>query len=184
MQHPVTDEDARRLAKGLAYLFRSPLKVISADGFDKPVTIADAIRLGGMVIASINLATGDPILKEKTAAFAVKVAELVYDPEALEAFLYDRIRESSENPTEVNEAITQIEKLMSGPGAARRFIKMAIGEVMPKGRQGRPTEFDPGSDPAKFIVLAERLTALCGLFLDLRDKFPAKSNRSIMSFLE
>ena len=68
MQHPVTDQEARRFAKALAQLFRSPLKVLGAEGFDKPVTIADAVRLGGTLIASINLATGDPILKEKTAA--------------------------------------------------------------------------------------------------------------------
>jgi hypothetical protein len=184
MQHPVTDQEARRFAKALAQLFRSPLMVLGAEGFDKPVTIADAVRLGGTLIASINLATGDPILKEKTAAFAIKVAELVYVPEALEEFLYNRIKERIENPVEVNDAITQIEKLMSGPGAARRFIKVALNEVMPKGRQGRPTEFDPGSDPGKFLVLASRLSGLCSLFLDLRDKFPAKSNRAILDFLE
>jgi hypothetical protein len=184
MQQTVSDEEARRLANGLVYLFRSPLKVLGADGFHKPVTIADVIRLGGILIASINLATGDPPLKEKTAEFAAKIAELIYLPEDMEQFLYNRIKDRVENPAEVNEAITQVEKLMSGPGAARRFIKMALNEVMPKGRQGRPTEFNPGSDPDKFVVLAARLSGLCRLFLDLRDKFPAKSNRAIMDFLE
>ncbi|MDR3711821.1 MAG: hypothetical protein P4L51_03310 [Puia sp.] len=183
-QKPVSDEQARRLAKGFVALFTAPLKVMGKRGFESPVTIADSIRLGGVFIAAFNVATVDPTRKEKTEAFAQKIAEFIYQPEEMEEFLFTRIKERLENEQEIIEAISQVELELSGPGAFRRFVKKAMAEAMPKGRQGRPTTFDAETDPERFLALSSELIYLCDRFLLLREQFPAKSNKSIMNFLE
>jgi hypothetical protein len=182
--HQVTDEEARRLAKGLVRLFRSPLKILNPGGFDEPVTVADAIRLGGILLVALNSATGDPLLKEKNKVFATKIAELAFLPEEMEEFLYNRIKERVETADSINEAITQVEELMVGPGAARRFIQKAITETLPKARRGRPTEFNPLTDPDRFLVLSEKLNPVCDLFLQLQEQFPRKSSKEIVDFLK
>jgi hypothetical protein len=183
-QHPVTDEEARRLAKAFVRLFRSPLKVLGTRGFDEPVTIADAIRFGGVMLGALNVATGRDWLKEKNREFVTKIAEYIYQPEAMEEFLYIRIKERTENPEDITKAITQIEELLSGPGAVRRFIKKVMAEVMPKARQGRPSEFNPTSDPDRFLALSSELNNVCDQFLSLQEQFPRKSNKEIIDFLQ
>ena len=183
-QHPVTDEEARRLAKALVRLFRSPLKIFGTRGFDTPVTIGDAIRLGGIFIGAFNVATGDPALKEKTRIFAEKLSEFIYLPEAMEEFLYKRIKERAENEEEILETISQVEEQMAGPGAARRFLKKVMAEVMPKARQGRPTEFNPATDQDRFLGQSAQLIKVCGQFLGLREQFPRKSIKELLVFLQ
>ena len=183
-QHPITDEEARRLAKGLVRLFRSPLKVLGTHGLDEPITIADAIRLGGMLLAALNVATGDDWLMEKNREFLTKLAEYIYLPDEMEAFLFSRIKARAETAEGINEAITQVEGLMAGPGAIRRFIKGAIADVLPKAPRGRPTEFDPASDPDRFLNLSEQMSGVCNQFLGLREQFPRKSMKELIVFLQ
>ena len=181
---PVSDEEATRLAKGFVKLFTSPLKIMGTHGVEKPVTIGDAIRMGAIFIGAFNAATGDPELKEKTRIFAEKIAENIYLPDAMEEFLFKRIKERVETREEVLEAITQIEAQMSGPGAVRRFLKTAWDEAMPKARQGRPTEFNPASDPDRFLNLSAQLIAICDQFLILREQFPRKEVKDLIEFLQ
>lgn len=182
-QRPVTDEEARRMAKALVTLFRSPLKIFGIHGFDKPVSIADAIYAGGIFLGGFNMATGDPQLKEKTKVFTTQISELIYLPDEMEEFLFNRIKERAETAEGITEAITQVEGLMSGPGAARRFIKKAFAEVLPKARQGRPTEFNPEADRGPFLALSEKLQSVCSSFLNLREQFPRKSIKELLDFL-
>src|ERR1035438_10851000 len=112
MQHPITDEEARRLAKGLVRLFRSPLKILGTHGVDEPVTIADAIRIGGTLLAALNVATGRDWVKEQNRNFLLQLSEFVYLPDAMEEFLYKRIKDRSETAEGITEAITQVEGLM------------------------------------------------------------------------
>lgn len=184
-RHPITDEEARRAAKSLVRYFRAPLKVFGNRGLEEPpLTIADTIRLGGTLLSGLNIATGRDWLKEKNREFLTNIAELIYQPEAMEEFLYIRIKERAENPDDINKAITQIEEQLSGPGAALRFIKKIIKEVLPKMRQGRPTEFDPVIDPDRFLALSTEMTADCERFLGLREKFPEKSHKELIEFLQ
>jgi hypothetical protein len=182
-QHPVTDEEARRLAKGTVRLIRSPLKIFGAKGLEKPLTIADTIRLGGTLLAALNVATGRDWLKERNREFLTKVAELIYQPEAMEEFFYIRFKKRTENPGDIAEAITQVEEEMAGPGAVRKFLKKAIKDVLPKPRRGRPTEFKPASDPDRFLALSAQLNPVCGQFLGLREQFRRKSNKELIEFL-
>ena len=181
---PVTDEDARRLAKNLTSLFSSPLKVFGKEGFSKPVTIADAIRFGGILIAGINSATGDPALKERTADFTAKIAELAYRPEELELFLYSRIKERTDNPAEIEQAVAQTDALVSGPGAMRRFVFKAIREVLPKGRTGRPSDFDFAHSPEQFLEASSQIQGACHQFLSLHEQFPKKTIKGLCEFLQ
>jgi hypothetical protein len=183
-KQPVSDNEARRLAKTTVRLFRSPLKVVGIRGFDEPVTIADAIRLGGILLGALNVANGRDWLKEKNREFVTKIAEYIYQPEAMEEFLYVRIKERAESENEILEAISQVEEQMAGPGAIRRFIKKAMAEAMPKARRGRPTEFNPASDPDRFLSLSSQLAAACGQFLGLQVQFPRKSSREIIDFIK
>lgn len=182
-QQPATDEDARRAAKELVTLFRSPLKITGTHGFDKPVTIADAISLGGAFLGALNAATGDPGLKENNKVFAAKIGELIYLPDEMEEFLFNRIKERTETAEGITDAITQVEELMSGPAAARRFMRKVFTEVLPKGRQGRPTEFNPETDREPFLALSEKLQPVCSEFLNLREHFPRKSITELLEFL-
>ena len=99
------------MAQELVRLFRSPVKVFGTSGLEEPpLTIADTIRMGGTLLASFNQATGDDRLKEQNREFLVKIAELIYLPEAMEEFLYKRIKERIESAEGINEAVTQIEE--------------------------------------------------------------------------
>ncbi|MGA8089470.1 MAG: hypothetical protein WCA10_19510 [Terracidiphilus sp.] len=184
-QHQVTDKEARRLAKGLVVLFSAPLRVMEVSGLEKPLTIADMIRMGGTILGGLNAATtNDSLLKEKNREFILKVCELVYVPDELEEFLFGRIVERRENAGDINEAISQVEGLMSGPGATRRFLKEAIAGMLPKGPRGRPTQFNPDSDPDRFLALSSRLMRVCGQLLNLRELFPKKTNKELADFLK
>jgi hypothetical protein len=183
-QHPMTDEEARRLAKGLVRLLRSPLKLIGTRSVEEPVTIADAIRIGGTLLAALNVATGRDWVKEQNREFLLQVAELVYLPDAMEEFLYKRIKDRSETVEGITEAITQVEGLMVGPGAVRKFVKMALFDVLPKPARGRPTEFKPASDPDRFLSLSAQMSDICSQFLDLRGQFPRKSIKDLLVFLQ
>jgi hypothetical protein len=180
----VTDESARRLANALVQLFTSPLKVMGTRGAESPVTIADAIRLGGLFIAAFNVATGDPVLKEKTRVFAEKIVEFIFQPEAMEEFLFNRIKTRLESEQEILESIALVEAQLAGPGAFRRFVKKAFAEAMPKARQGRPTQFNPESDPDRFLSESARLAKTCGQFLDLKEGYPNRSTKELLAFLE
>jgi hypothetical protein len=182
-QHPISEKEARRLAKGLALLLSSPLRVMRTASLEKPVTIADMIRMGGTILSGLNATTNDSRLKERNNEFILKVCELVYVPEKLEEFLFGRIIERTENAHDITEAISQVEGLMSGPGAARRFLHNAIAGVLPKGPRGRPTQFNPDSDPDRFLALSSKLNRVCGQYLNLRDLFPKKTNKALADFL-
>lgn len=183
-QHPISDEEARRLAKGLVRLFRSPLKLLGTRGFDEPLTIADAIRIGGLFLAALNVATGRDWLKEKNREFLTQLAENIYLPDEMEKFLYARIKERAENPSDINEAIEFIERQLAGPGAVRKLIHRVLKEALPKPRRGRPTEFNPDSDPDLFLALSTTLVRVCNQFLGLREQFPTKTDGAIIDFLE
>jgi hypothetical protein len=77
-QRAVSDEEARRLAKGLVRLFRSPLKLIGTHSIEEPVTIADAICIGGTLLAALNVATGRDWVKEQNRAFLLQLSDFVY----------------------------------------------------------------------------------------------------------
>ena len=62
-------------------------------------------------------------VKERNREFLVQLAELSYLPDAMEEFLYKRIKDRSETAEVITEAITQVEGLMVGPGAVRKFVK-------------------------------------------------------------
>lgn len=183
-QHPISDREARRLAKGLVVLFSAPLKVMQISRLDKPLTIADMIRMGGTILSGLNAATGDPKLKETNRELILKVSELIYKPDQFEEYLYHRIKEQDESAGNITDAISQVEDLMSGPGAARRFLHKAITGVLPKGPRGRPTQFDPDSDPDRLLSLSSGLTHVCGQLLNLRELFPKKTNKEIIDFLK
>jgi hypothetical protein len=183
-RQPVSDEEARRLAKGLVRLFRSPLKLIETRPIEEPVTIADTIRIGGTLLAVLNVATGRDWVKEQNREFILQVSELIYLPDAMEEFLYKRIKDRSETAEGITEAITQVEALMMGPGAIRKFLKMAIFDTLPKPARGRPTEFKPASDPDHFLSLSTQMSGICGQFLDLRHQFPRKSIKELLVFLQ
>jgi hypothetical protein len=131
-QHAISDEEARRLAKGLVRLFRSPLKVIETHDIEEPVTVSDAIRIGGTLLATLNVATGRDWVKEQNRQFVLQISELIYLPDEMEEFLFKRIKDRTETAEGITEAITQVEALMMGPGAVRKFLKMAISDVLPK----------------------------------------------------
>ena len=183
MQHPITDEEARRLAKGLVRLFRSPLKILGTHGVDEPLTIADAIRIGGTLLAALNVATGRDWVKEKNREFLLQLSEFVYLPDAMEEFLYKRIKDRSETAEGITEAITQVEGLMVGPSAVRKFLKMALVDVLPKPARGRPTEFNRAGDPERFLSLSAQMSGICSQFLVLREQFPSKSIKELIVFL-
>lgn len=183
-QQPIGDKEARRLAKGLVALFSAPLKVMGKPSIEKPLTISDMIRMGGTVLSGLNAATGDPALKESNREFILKVCELVHVPDQLEDYLYGRIKERAENASEVTNAISEVEELMSGSGAGRRFLKKAIVGLLPKVPRGRPTDFNPDSDPDRFLALSERLAPVSGQLLTLREHFPKRTNKELMVFLK
>ena len=182
--HSITDEEARRLAKGLVVLFRSPLKLMGNADLEKPITIADMIRMGGTILNGLNAAKGDGNLKEQNREFISTVCELIYLPDAMEEFLYNLIKERGETAGDITDAILQVEDQMSGRNAARRFFHKAIAEVLPKARRGRPTEFNPTTDPDRFLSLSSQLNRVCDNFLRLREQFPRKSNMELMDFLK
>jgi hypothetical protein len=183
-QHPIGDNEARRLAKGLVVLFSTPLKVMGTPSLEKPLTIADMIRMGGTVLSGLNAATGDPTLRETNREFILKVCELVHVPDQFEEYLYRRIKERSENAGNITEAISEVEELMSGPGAASRFLKAAILGMLPKGTRGRPTHFNPDSDTDRFLALSSRLSGVCTQLLNLREMCPNKTQKDITDFLK
>jgi hypothetical protein len=183
-QHPITDEEARRLAKGLVLLLRSPLKLIGTHSIEEPVTIADAIRIGGTILAALNVANGRDWVKERNREFLLQLAELSYLPDAMEEFLYKRIKDRSETAEGITEAITKVEGLMVGPGAVRKFLKMALLDVLPKPARGRPTEFKSAGDPERFLSLSAQMSGICRQFLALREQFPRKSIKELLVFLQ
>jgi hypothetical protein len=158
--------------------------MIGPHSIEEPLTVADAIRIGGTLLAALNAATGRDWVKERNREFVLRIAELAYEPDAMEEFLYKRIKDRSETAEGVTEAITQVEGLMVGPGAVRRFLKTALTEVLPKPARGRPTEFKPSTDPDRFLDLTGQLIDICSQFLDLRDKFPRKSIKELLVFLQ
>jgi hypothetical protein len=182
-QHLVSDHEARRLAKGFVKLITSPFKLMGTHGVEKPVTIADAIRLGAIFIGAFNVATGNPELKEKTQIFTEKIAEYIYLPDAMEEFLFIRFKEQLETKEEILKSISYMEAQMSGLGAVRKFLKTVLAETMPKARQGRPTLFNPDSDPDRFLDLSAKLSNICSQFLNLQKQFPRKSVKELIDFL-
>jgi hypothetical protein len=63
---------------------------------------------------------------------------------------------------------------MVGPGAVRKFLKMALFDVLPKPARGRPTEFKSAGDPERFLSFSAQMSGICGQFLDLRGQKPQK----------
>lgn len=112
-----------------------------------------------------------------------KIAELAYMPDEMEEFLPTRIKAHLETAEGITDAITQIEWLMSGPGAFRRFIQEAIADVLPKAPRGGLTEFDPARDPDRFLNLSEQMSDICNQILGLREQFPRKSINELIMFL-
>ncbi len=183
-QHPITDEEAKTIAKELVRVLFTPVRILGLRSYDEPITIADMIRVGGMVVNGVNQATRNILLKETNRQNIAKVLEGIVSPEGMEEHLSALIVARQEDPNEIQKAIAELQNLMSGPGADRNFLKKAIAEAMPKLRQGRPTDFDPASDPKQFLALSAQLSCVCDLFLGLREKFPNKSSRTLMDFLE
>jgi hypothetical protein len=183
-QHPITDEEARRLAKGLVRLFQTPLRVIGTRDFDESITTADMVRFGGMLLGGVNASARDHLLKEKNRQHIAKVLELSHQPDALEAYIFNLIKEKGEGAGDINEAIGQVEGLLSGPGADRKFLQKAIAEAMPKARAGRPTEFDLATDPGRFLVYSSELITLLTKFAELKATLPEKSVVQILDFLD
>jgi hypothetical protein len=183
-QHPITDEDARRLARELVRLFQTPLRVMGTKEFDESITTADLVRFGAMLLNGVNAAARDHLLKEKNRLHISTVIELIHQPEELEAYFFSLIRKNGEGVGDINEAIAELEQLMSGRGADLKILKNAIDEAMPKARQGRPTDFDPAADPARFLARSSELTTPLGKFLDIKTVFPKKPAAEIVDFLE
>jgi hypothetical protein len=183
-QHPITDEDARRLAKEWARLMQAPIRVMGTRDFEETITTADMVRFGAMLFNGINKSTRDHLLKEKNRKHISTVINLIHEPDALETYFYNLIKERGEGAGDINEAIAQIEQINSGPGADRKFLQKAIAEALPKARQGRPSEFNPVSDPERFLALSSHLNRTCDLFLSLREQLPKKSNKELIDILE
>jgi hypothetical protein len=183
-QHPISDEEARRLAKALVRFFQAPLRILGKHDLEQPLTIADAIRIGGVLLSGLNRANGRDWLKEQNREFLTKIAELAYLSDEMEEYLFTRIKARVETAEGITEAITQVEGLMAGPGAIRRFIKEAIADVLPKAPRGRPTEFNFAGDPERFLSLSAQMNGICSQFLGLRDQFPSKSIKELLVFLQ
>jgi hypothetical protein len=168
----------------LVRFFQAPLRILGKHDLEQPLTIADAIRIGGVLLSGLNRANGRDWLKEQNREFLTKIAELAYLSDEMEEYLFTRIKARVETAEGITEAITQVEGLMAGPGAIRRFIKEAIADVLPKAPRGRPTEFNFAGDPERFLSLSAQMNGICSQFLGLRDQFPSKSIKELLVFLQ
>ena len=77
-QHPINDEEARRLAKELVRLLQTPLRVMGTRDFDEPITTADMVRFGAMLLSGVNASTRDHLLKEKNRQHIATVIDLIH----------------------------------------------------------------------------------------------------------
>ena len=149
--HPITDEQARRIAKSITRVIQTVTGQLPAVD-EKPVTIADLIRLGCLVFSVANEGFRDDLVKVQNRELLARVFESLHTPEALEHYVYGLLLERPEAAGDVEVASAEAERLMSVPGAGRKALQKAIDEILPKARPGRPTEFIAGSDPDRFLV--------------------------------
>lgn len=183
-QQPISEEDARRLAHDLVQLFQAPARVFGSHCNDKPITIADIIRLGTMMAGGVNETTQDDLLKRHNQQFLGNIVRLVDSPLEMEAYLSGLILSHHENAGDIHEAIAQVNALTSGPRADFRFMKKAIEEAMPKQPPGRPTGFNVASDRQAFLDLSSDLSRACEPLLTLKEQFPKKTVKELIAFLE
>lgn len=179
------EEKAREAAKSLSRTLLAPVRVLKKGlSPQKEITIADMIQMGAVFLSAINDGYRDAILKKGNRALINKVLESIHSPEPLEEFLYERIKHKPATETELDAAIAEAEEFMSRPGGVMRMLKSAIAEAVPKATRGRPSSFNPATDPDKFLFTSAELEGTCRLFLGLRHSLPGKSTKDLLDFIQ
>jgi hypothetical protein len=180
----MNEADARRFARDMVELLRSPKELLKSQDGEQNFSIGDVFRIGGMLLGGVNQATREHLLKEKNQMHIGTVLRLVHDPDAMEKYFFDLIMKNGDAAGDIKEAIAQVESLISKPVSKRKLLKQAIAEAMPEGNRGRPTAFDPVAAPTEMIQLSTRLEPVCDRFLRMRRQHSKKTPDEILAFLE
>lgn len=181
----ISDEKARDAAKSLARVILGPVHFLKK-GLSHPteISIADMVRMGAVILHGVNEGYRDDLLREGNRALMNKVLESIHSPDALEEFLYERIKQRAATESEIDKAIAEAEELLSGPGGIRRAIRRVLTEALPKPVRGRPSKFDPATDPDRFLSASAEIEDTCKTFLELKNACPAKSAKELLDFMQ
>jgi hypothetical protein len=180
----ISDEEARRLAREIAGILLSPVIAAKAEFPEQEYTLADLIRAGAAMLGPINQAFEHEGVKEQNREFFEALMASLRSPEVFEKFLFRKIKEGSENPPDLDAALSEVARFLGDPGRARRMIRSAMDDAFPKGPRGRPSNFNPAQDAHRFLAMSERLVPGCEQLLILQMTLPDRTTADIVEFIE